>query len=718
MRLTVVLLLSACLTASATGHSQTITLNLKNVPVQKVFREVIRQTGTSIIYNEAFFKNASPVTIKVKDAGVSEVLSECLKGLPFTYDLEGNAIVIKKRSAISKHEEAIVEPPLIDVHGRVVNEKGESLAGATVAVKGTRTATATDDNGEFILKNVDENAVLVISGVNIETAEVTVNRKSDLGILKLKTKIKESEEVVVEANTGYQKVNPNEMTGSITIMDNKTLNRQLGINIIDRLNGVTPGMLFENKIDNPKGYTIRGLSTINGPKSPLIIVDNFPYEGNITNINPNDVETITILKDAAASSIWGTSAGNGVIVITTKRGRFNAPLKISFNSNIVISTKPDLSKLAQMNSGDYIDVERYLFDQHYYDSYETSPSFPALSPAVEIFIKERDHLITSSEANEQINILKSKDLRNDLSKYMYRPSVNQQYAFDLRGGSENIAYLISAGYDNNVGHLTDKLERINLRVANTYQPAKNLQLTLSAFYTQFKSKSGKPGIVQMGGKPIPYLSIADENDSPLSVARTYRDSFTDTVGQGKLLDWKYYPLEDYKHNWIGAKSHNLTANLGISYEALSWLSLNLNYQMQREVSAVTNNKDIESYETRDLVNTFTQLDYYTGQVKYYVPKGTILTLSNGVLEAHHMRGQLNINKKSGQHSLTMITGTEIRQIKNEGNEHTVFGYNDEFATVGIVDAVNPLPTFFGGSKYIGSFPSFFGKANRFISLFG
>ena len=157
MRLTAILLLSAALTASASGNSQTVTLDLKDVPIQKVFREVIRQTGTSIIYNEAFFKNAPPISIKVKEASVHEVLGECLKGLPFIFDLEGNAIVVKRKPVIFRDNTIPLEEPFfIDVHGKVVNEKGEPIAGVTVTVKGTNHATATDEDGMFILSSVNE----------------------------------------------------------------------------------------------------------------------------------------------------------------------------------------------------------------------------------------------------------------------------------------------------------------------------------------------------------------------------------------------------------------------------------------------------------------------------------------------------------------------------------------------------------------------------------
>src|SRR5699024_7963539 len=164
---------------------------------------------------------------------------------------------------------------------------------------------------------------------------------------------------------------------------------------------------------------VRGLSTIQGPKDPLIILDNFPYDGDLANINPNIVDNITILKDASASSIWGAKAANGVIVITTKKGRFNAPVNVDFKSNITVGMKPNLNYLPQMSSSDFIDVELELFDRNFYNTQLTSSSRPVVSPVVDLLDKLRSGLITQKEADKQIDMWRSVDAREQFSKYMY-----------------------------------------------------------------------------------------------------------------------------------------------------------------------------------------------------------------------------------------------------------------------------------------------------------
>src|SRR5690606_16953283 len=137
-------------------------------------------------------------------------------------------------------------------------------------------------------------------------------------------------------------------TGAFSTVSGEMLNKQVTTNIIERLPAVANGILTDNTTGDMPQLMVRGLSTMQGPKNPLIILDDFPYEGNLSNINPDMVASVTVLKDAAASSIWGARAANGVIVITTKKGKFNKAVNVEFTANTTLTGKPDLSYLRQM----------------------------------------------------------------------------------------------------------------------------------------------------------------------------------------------------------------------------------------------------------------------------------------------------------------------------------------------------------------------------------
>jgi len=328
-------------------------------------------------------------------------------------------------------------------------EDNQPLSGSTVRAIRSKQLVFSNDVGSFII-TVATHDTLLVSRIGYITQRIAVGKGMDNFQIALIQQNSSLQDVTI--NTGYQKLKPNEVNGSYVVIDNKTLNQQTGLNILDRLNGVTSSLLFNtgkqnNNPQNTTGITIRGLSTINGPLDPLIVVDNFIYDGNINNINPNDVESITVLKDAAAASIWGARAGNGVIVITTKKGHFNQKLQVDFNTDVIVTDKPNLYYNPQISSSDYIDFEQMLFNKGYYNSQFTSKSRPAISPAVQVFEDRKNGLISPEDSASQIDAMKKTDNRQQFEKYFYRKGVTQQYALNLRGGSRNIGWLVSGTYD-------------------------------------------------------------------------------------------------------------------------------------------------------------------------------------------------------------------------------------------------------------------------------
>lgn len=622
---------------------------------------------------------------------------------------------------------AYTQKQTVRITGKVVGAENHlPVSGATIYVKHQhKNAVTTDDNGIFSIVTENNTDTLIVSHVSYRTKQIAVAVVSLTKPVELESILGQLDEVVV--NTGFQNIPKERVTGSFDFIDNKALNAQAGIHILNRLNGVASSVLFDDSKtgSNQKKYNfnIRGLSTINGLQDPLIVIDNFPYDGDISNINPNNVEHITILKDAAAASIWGTRAGNGVIVITTKKGRFNQPLKIGFHLNTIITGKPDLSYLPQMNSTDYIDVEQWLYQKGAFNALINDVNKTVLSPALQVFINKKNGLISAGDSATQVNALKQTDSRDDYSRYVYSKAITQTYSLDLRGGGGNMAYFISGGYDKNTDQLGAKYDRLNIHVENTYRPAKKLQLNLGIFYTNTTSFSGKSPYTGKGfyngSRYIPYISIADANGNPLPVAFNYRSSYTDTAGGGKLLNWNYYPLEDYKYNTTSSSLQSLVANISLQYQIIRGLNVEVKYQYQRQQSSSKNIADIESYAARNLINNFSQINPVTGVVNYVVPYGAVTNLSNTMTESHNIRGQLNYTKTWKQHNVTAIAGSETRQVHTTDNANTIYGYNDDLLTTGNVDFVNQYPTFVTGFyQNIPNKLQFSDALNRFVSLFG
>jgi TonB-dependent SusC/RagA subfamily outer membrane receptor len=530
------------------------------------------------------------------------------------------------------------------VAGRILDQNQNPISNATIAVKNQNTKTLSDENGFFSINLMRNHDTLLVDYLGFQPVEIVVKDGNAITII-LKSIVRQLD--TVEVNTGYQKIPKERATGSFAFIDNKTFNQQVSSDVISRLEATANGFTIDRISNNGKPM-IRGLSTIQGPKDVLIVVDNFPYEGDINNINPNDIESITLLKDAAAASIWGTKAGNGVIVITTKKSKFRQPVSLQVNSNLSISNPPDLFYLNRMKSSDVIDVEEMLFNNNYRLSDTAATLKPPFSPVYEILLKERNGLLTEQEANDQINMLRQTDVRDEFNKYLYQKAVNQQYALTIKGGSENFAWLMFAGYDKNVNASAAEYNRLNLRWQNTFRPAKNLEVTSGLYFTNTNSKSGKPAYGEVSsyqGKLWPYAEFADGNGNPNPLTRDYRSTYIDTAGQGHLLDWKYYPLEDYQHSTSSIQMQDILLNIGMKYKILDGLDFDISYQYERQVSDGKTLNDLQSYYARNLINLYSTVDYATGVVTYGIPKGGILDLSRNVLNSYAGRGQLNYNKE-------------------------------------------------------------------------
>eukprot|EP01132_Coremiostelium_polycephalum_P018522 gene18522-22078_t len=604
--------------------------------------------------------------------------------------------------------------------GQVISAEDEKpLHGITIQLKGTLLTVSSDRNGIFFFDNLKDTVTIIVSSIGFKKLEMQL-RLPITHLLKLKLYPLTVDLKEVEVSTGYQTIPKERSTGSFTSVDNNLFNQQISPDIMSRLSAVASGITVDKGTNGTGNILIRGLSTINGPKSALIIVDNFPYDGDINNINPNQVENISILKDAAAASIWGARAGNGVIVITTKKGRYNHPLSIDFNANITIGTKPDLSYIRQISSPNFIDVEQLLFKNNYYDNWINDPNKRVLSPVVEILLKQLSGSISGDEANKQINVLRENDIRNDLNKYMYRHSLSQQYALNLKGGTEKLAWSTFAGYDKDLNNLSITIDRLNLRFQNTYKPVKNLQLLSAIQYTQSSISSGKTGygnITSNGISFLPYTKIADDNGIALPVIKDYNQDYKFSAGNGKLLNWQYYPLEDYKFNTEKTNITDVLINTGLNYQIIPGFSADIKYQYERQENTVRNLSAPNSYSARNLVNRYAQ-EVSSGNVIFPIPIGGILDVNNQLLQSQSLRGQLNIDQTWDLHNLSAIGGWEMRSAHNSGYLNRFYGYDNDLLTYGNVDYMTQFPDFVsGGTATIPANTDISDRTTRYISYF-
>ncbi len=603
--------------------------------------------------------------------------------------------------------------------GKVMDADQSPIEGATVRNLSSGKTTTTNSQGVFTLSSFKATDTIEVSAVGYISVRQIIN-SSELITITLLRKVTSLEEVQV--STGYQTKAKERLTGSFTQIDNKALNQQVSPDVLSRLEAIASGLTVVSKNTGGSGQIrIRGLSTINGLRDVLVIVDNFPYEGNINNINPNDIESITLLKDAAAASIWGARAGNGVIVITTKKGKLNQNISIELNSNLTIIPKPDLYYQPKIPASDIIDLELFLSSKQYRFSDTANTSRPPFSPLYELLFKRKNGLISAADSAATIADWRTRDIRRDYLHYMYSPATNQQYALNLRGGTAKMAWYFSGGLDRDMDNLSARYERRSLRFENTYAPVKNLLLTTSVLLTGSSTRNGKTGYSGLSSPAgvQPYIRLADDAGNALPFAVKYRQAYLDTAGGGKLQNWNYYPLTDdqYVHNTTQAL--DLLLNTGLQYRFCSFLSLDLKYQYQQQTSTVRSLYDQPSFYTRDLINTYSQLNPATGKVTYIVPNASILDMEQAKEISQGWRGQLNFSHVWRAHELVALAGAEAREIKNEGSSYRTYGYDDGILNYSNMDYINQYPQYIDGSTAtIPNNQSFNKTNNRFVSLYG
>lgn len=693
--------------------AQQISLSLQKAPLSKAISEIRKTTKYDFAYNEELLKKAGPISINLKNANITEVLNKMFADQPISYKIADGIIILKEKPAngntpASKNKETI--------KGRVVDENGNPLVGATIQVKGTNFTVTSDNTGSFELPGEFSYSDLMISYLGYARMEVAAKNAERIVLVTNSNRI---EEVSVVAS-GYQSIPKERATGSFSKVDNATFNRQVSTDVISRLRGIAPSILFDERSGSPK-LTIRGQATIFGNDQPLIVVDNFPYEGDINNINPNDIEDIDILKDAAAASIWGVRAGNGVIVIKTKKGRADQPMNIGFTSNLTIGQRPDLNYIPQIKPTDFIDIEKMLFEKGFYDyTIGNTAENPPYSPVVSILNDQKNGLLTAQQADAQINALRNGDLRRDMSKYLYQNTVKQQYALNLSGGANKYTYYFSAGFDKNRNsEKGNGFNRISLNSNQVFRPIEKLELSVGLSYNQnSQSTSNAISMLSNMGREqmYSYARLVDENGNAAVLIKDHSNTLKQKALSEGLLNWDFIPLNeiDYQDNKV--KQSEARINAALKYTIFESLSAEARFQYENQKINARRFYDQDSYFMRDQINLFTTFN--GGVMKRNIPLGGKLDNTDSELKALNGRFQLNFDQKWNKHQLNAIAGFEVRETKSNGISNSLYGFDPTVGSSIPVDYVNEFETYgTGWTSLIAHGNDYFATLDRIRSYY-
>lgn len=729
MKLIILFLTLGFLQLSAKSVSQTVSFTGRDVPLEKVFSVVKTQTGYGFFFDKSLLETVKPISIEARNVDLNVFLDQLFKQIPLNYAIKNKTIVISKKQVPSRNTEDIAfAGEFVPVKGRVLDEGGNPIPGVTVRIKGTNNMTATNDRGEFSFEDLPANAVLVFTGANVETKEMEVKGRSDLKDISLKMKVALVEEVTLTVNTGYQSLSRERSAGSFAKPNMQILrNRTTSMNVLQRLDGLVPGLTLNNTFGH-EPLLIRGLNSVNATRAPLIVVDGVPL-GDVTSINPQDVADITILKDATASSIWGAKASNGVIVITTKKAGTNEKLRISYDGFVNFQGKPDLAYLNMMNSQQYIQTAREIFDPVTYRWNAVSVDRSSVPPHEMILYNQHRGLIPAAQASKSLDSLASINNIDQISELWYRPATLTNHTISLTSGGRVHSIYGSLSFTDNQSNRPGEQNRtykVNLR--QDFNLSKRIQLYLLTDLTNSTSSSARYANVNSGF--YPYQLFRDENGNNLSMS--YIGDYSDSVRRSSE-DRSRIPLDYVPLNEVNLGSTNSDALVGrivggVTVSLLPGLRFQGVYGFLKSENKTTSYDDNLSFnQRRELVN-FTVAATPAETPVYYLPvDGGKYSVSNTGQKEWTVRNQLIYDGhwNDSRHQLTLLAGHESQEQVQSMNQNTLRGYDPllltyasiDYAALSTTGVSNAVLNSFGQSILFDDAYSAYEFQNRFNSYY-
>ena len=699
--------------ASIRAQKQMVTLKLEKTSVAEAIRELKQQTRLDFFFSNKEVNVKKTVSLNCENMRIDEVLQQLL-GTEFQFEFVDNMVIITP--GFRKSEE---ETKSVLYKGTVCDSQGQPLPGVTVAVKGTSLGVATDVNGNFQIQMPPAtNWIFVFSFIGMQTVEIQSGDRREFEVV-LKPAKEELEEVVV---TGYQTIRKERMTGTTaTITANQIAGR--GLQSIDEiLNSTISGlnMISSGRPGQDAQIQIRGVNSLTGSTEPMWIVDGMPLQGEIPNIQsgstdlqatifttgignivPDDIKSITVLKDAAATAIYGARAANGVIVVETKSGlsgktRFNASV------NVGITERPR-NNIDMMNTAEKIQFEREIF-------YDLQGYIYTPGRVTKLLQQAAYGEISSDEAERRIGELAK--INTDWFKEIYRTAISQQYNFSMSGGNEKTQHYVSLNYLKEVGtEPNNKYDRLGMNIKLTHNPSEKIRITggLGATMKNDRVTASSVNSLEYAMYANPYERLKNEDGTKAyDISYNAKES---SIRDG--LDWDTFNiLDDLNRNTNTNRYLDAELSLKVEWEIVKGLM----FTTHGVYNANSNhNRIIEGADT--YTNFINNWYSYKGEIPHDMVKGS-LREATGYTNAYTFRNTLQYTGEyAGKHYISLFAGQEIqeRTAYNSFNYSPVF--DEEHRIVGFpemddIDGSEINYSALGGTgKSVSKMSSFFANAS-------
>lgn len=727
----------------------------KIITMEAALNAISKKYKTKFAYEHAIIQGKFTPAESLKAKSLDESLKRILypNNLLFLYVSEGSYTIVSRGDKTLQQDAP--SAPLANrndeefyLTGKVSDETGGGLPGVTIKSDGSNRATMTDREGKFAFFVPKAATSISFSYLGYQTAvRSVVGQPKSLIISLSPTAGSQLNDVNIVSN-GYQVLPKERSTGAAVEITAADLEKIKTPNLVQRLENQVAGLKVNLNSDNMFTYgntqvainggtrtlgttdysmSIRGVSTVRGESFPLVVIDGAISELDLSALNPNDVESITFLKDAAAASIWGVRAANGVIVVTTKKGSQNQAPKISFSASATVSNKPDLGYLNLMNASQAIAYEQDLVAKNLITTPNAlNPFGQPVADVTDLTFKLRAGTITQAAYNEAIAKYSSINSLDQISQYLLRPSNNQQYDFSVSGGGKSSDYFYSASYSKeNPQTVGVDGQRLTFTLNNNFKLFKVATLSTNVKGSFFKfNNNGQPLNVLLSPSSttfMPYNQLVDDQGNRVNYSRQYYSGWVNSLQSRGYLNWNYNSLNEMDNADNRQEDNNYTVNLNLNVPIFKGLSANAFYGNERSFSNSRSYYNEQTYLYRNLVNGYTPLPASGALAINSIglsPGSGILTAVNTTSNNYTLRGQLNYdNIFNSIHQLTMIAGSEIRQTKIGQGTNTMYGYNTGTGLARPVDFFTPYSSIQGFSFPLNGSPVQQDKTRRYLSYY-
>ena len=667
----VVLMLPLSIAAAAQGHK--VSLHANGQSLTDILYQVERQSDYyKINYNASDLK-AFKVTHDIAGLSAPDAVRQLTADLPLTVSVKGRYIQINKNNQDSK------APTFVTASGRILDAQGEPLIGVSIQVDGTATGTITDSDGRYTLPGVRSDAMLTYSYIGMKPYHRRVSTKPVTIIL-------ESDGITIGdvMVTGYQTLKREDVTGSFQTLSSKDIDKRYASSLRGRLEGLVPGLVDYNN-GNSSGLVIRGVGSLNASTSPLIVVDGLPISGGLSDVNPYDVDKITVLKDAAASAVYGARASNGVIVITTKKAN-SEKLTVDFNADLTRYNKYNYNDYDYCNAAEQLELEQYNFqwmmndaDAKSYMEKQYKRRGGLMSPITKLMMRHQLGEISDDEYNSTIKQWSHNSYRNEYADLMDRNELLQQYNLALRTKGR---YLNSSVVVNWKGDNTSTKNQYNNTLTMQYNGdldvTKWLNMRFGVTLNNNRQRMRATGDYDLSSRTsfADYQSMYNADGTPATL-QAYVDlnepSLKD-ISLG-LKDEGYVPVNEIDMNHEKSRETYTRSFVHLNLMPLDGLKLSAMFQYEDVSDRSEKLINGGSYSMRHLYNLFT-----TGG-KHNLPEGGLMTINSGEGNYYTFRTQASYNTTLNKvHGIEAIAGYEYRQTFDRTTYNQMYGYDEQTLT--------------------------------------